>query len=77
MKRILIALALVLAGTSAASAQGYGSRHYGGPSYHPRGPVIVHPVPRHVFVPPRPRHYGFYRYHRHPGFWRPWHRPMW
>lgn len=78
MKRTLVALALILVGTSAASAQGYGNRHYGGPGYNPHGPVFVRPVPRPMFVPPRyHRFHGYHSYDRHPRFWRPWHRPIW
>ena len=77
MKHTALAIALILAGTGAASAQGYGNYGgYGGGHYGPgayrQGPVVVIPH-RHVFVPPHPHRWqGYHRFHRHPGWHRRW-----
>lgn len=77
MKRSLLVLALILSGSSAASAYSPGHPGYGSGYHHPRGPVIVAPPSRGVFVPaPRPRFWGYHRFER-PRYWRPWHRPYW
>lgn len=69
MYRAILAVALIVAGAGAASAQSYGHRSHG---YHRPGPVIV---VRHrpVLVPPHRRFgYGHYRFNRHPGWNRRW-----
>ena len=76
MKRTFLAIALILAGTAAASAQGYGPRHSGGSfdGMQARG---------HRYMLSPPVYHGPRRFHRGPGWhqsrrfgWypRPWQR---
>lgn len=76
MKRTLVALALILAGSSAASAQGYGYGHpgYRGHAYNPYGPRIMRPVHPPVVVVPQHRHYGYRPWHGRYRPLPPWHR---
>ncbi len=69
MFRTALAAVLILAGASAASAQGYGHYNHVGPSYQGHGRVIVVP-PRPFMAPPhRHRWHGWNRFHRyHPPF---------
>ena len=78
MKRTFVALALILAGASTASAQGYGYGNpgYRGHAYNPYGPRIMRPVHPPVVVIPSHRHYGYNRSPWRHRPMRPWH-PYW
>ena len=70
MKRTVLAIAVILAGTTAASAQGYGPRGHG-----PHAPAYRHVAPPPVYHGPRHLHRD-YGWHQPRRFWhpRPWHR---